>query len=59
MEHDVPATDKFGKLGAVFGRTQALIDFADGFDAVDVMSVVFRQNIGRCFALPKSCNKAA
>ena len=51
MEHDVPTADNFGKLGAVFGRTQALIDFADGFDAVDVVSVVFWQDIGRCFCL--------
>ena len=51
MEHDVPTADEFGKLGAVFGRAQPLIDFTDGFDAVDVVSVVFRQYIGRCFCL--------
>lgn len=59
-KHDVPTADEFGKLGAVFGRAQALIDFADGFDAVEVVSVVFRQDIGQVFLpLPKSCNKAA
>ncbi|CWP55968.1 Uncharacterised protein [Neisseria meningitidis] len=49
MEDDVPTADKFGKLGAMFRRTQPLIDFAHGFDTGEVVSVVARQDVGRCF----------
>ena len=49
MEHDVPTADKFGKLGAVSRRAQPLIDFAYGFDAGEVVSVVFGQDFGRGF----------
>ena len=45
----MPAADQFGKLGAVFWRAQPLIDFAHGFDAGEVVSVVFGQDVGRCF----------
>lgn len=49
VENNVPTANQFGKLGAMFRRTQPLIDFAHGFDTGEVVSVVARQDVGRCF----------
>ena len=49
VENNMPTADQFGKLGAMFRRTQPLIDFVYGFDAGEIVSVVARQDVGRCF----------